>query len=429
MKKLVVILPGYYGSKLREAQSGARVWLDSSALTNPAAVARGLRLDAGDPDRVVADGILDHMTIIPHFWNPAVYQGLIGFLASDGRFGEVRSFYYDWRKSLAAAAESLGRQVDGWLYATGAEKVDLVAHSFGGLVARAYLAADGAAEKVDWLVTLGTPHHGMLKTFVALDRGIRMLGLGRAATRDLARRFPSAYELLPSDARMGFFSAPGTGEADVFADWEPGEWGEELLAAAGETLAANLPEELPTKSCLIAGTRLDTPAHCSAASDGELAFDDLPVGDGTVPEPSARGELLTGAEALLRFSVPLSPHMQLFDDTFAQQGILTDLLLERERRPRLFARFAHAPLVVPRSRNRLAAEVVDENGSRIEAATVTFEANGKSVEVPRDTARGDFHLDRVVMPGPGETVGYRVTAEVPGLAPLSPVTGHLVAPY
>jgi CheY-like chemotaxis protein len=43
--------------------------------------------------------------------------------------------------------------------ATGADKVALVAHSMGGLVARAWMRAYGSA-RVARVITLGTPHHG-----------------------------------------------------------------------------------------------------------------------------------------------------------------------------------------------------------------------------------------------------------------------------
>ncbi len=42
----------------------------------------------------------------------------------------------------------------------GGGRVDLVAHSMGGLVARCYLQLLGGARRVDRLVTLGTPHQG-----------------------------------------------------------------------------------------------------------------------------------------------------------------------------------------------------------------------------------------------------------------------------
>jgi pimeloyl-ACP methyl ester carboxylesterase len=43
---------------------------------------------------------------------------------------------------------------------TGAQLVDVVAHSMGGLVARACVATGGAASGIGRLITLGTPHQG-----------------------------------------------------------------------------------------------------------------------------------------------------------------------------------------------------------------------------------------------------------------------------
>jgi triacylglycerol esterase/lipase EstA (alpha/beta hydrolase family) len=65
------------------------------------------------------------------------------------------------------------RAVDALCAATGAPQVTIVAHSMGGLVARAWMRAHGHA-RVARLVTLGTPHHG-----TALAR----LGLGENAVQ------------------------------------------------------------------------------------------------------------------------------------------------------------------------------------------------------------------------------------------------------
>lgn len=53
----------------------------------------------------------------------------------------------------------LEARIEAICAATGAPRVALVAHSMGGLVARAYLRRVGAA-RVAKLVTIGTPHHG-----------------------------------------------------------------------------------------------------------------------------------------------------------------------------------------------------------------------------------------------------------------------------
>jgi triacylglycerol esterase/lipase EstA (alpha/beta hydrolase family) len=51
------------------------------------------------------------------------------------------------------------RAVRDLLAATGADKVAIVAHSMGGLVARAWMRAHGTG-RVARVITLGTPHHG-----------------------------------------------------------------------------------------------------------------------------------------------------------------------------------------------------------------------------------------------------------------------------
>ena len=56
-------------------------------------------------------------------------------------------------RALNAFADSVRAQ-------TGAAKVDIVSHSEGGLVSRAYVKYEGGAAEVDSLITLGTPNNG-----------------------------------------------------------------------------------------------------------------------------------------------------------------------------------------------------------------------------------------------------------------------------
>lgn len=61
--------------------------------------------------------------------------------------------------SIASFAKQLARRIDEALLESGTERVILIGHSMGGLVARHYVArfGDGAVRAV---ITLGTPHHG-----------------------------------------------------------------------------------------------------------------------------------------------------------------------------------------------------------------------------------------------------------------------------
>jgi triacylglycerol esterase/lipase EstA (alpha/beta hydrolase family) len=61
---------------------------------------------------------------------------------------------------IRESARALNRFADGVRSQTGAARVDLVGHSQGGLVGRAYIKYEGGAAEVDSLVSLGTPHYG-----------------------------------------------------------------------------------------------------------------------------------------------------------------------------------------------------------------------------------------------------------------------------
>jgi len=61
---------------------------------------------------------------------------------------------------IHANAERLRSTVDAVRARTGAAKVDLVAHSMGGLVSRDYVKNLGGDSTVDSLVMLGTPNYG-----------------------------------------------------------------------------------------------------------------------------------------------------------------------------------------------------------------------------------------------------------------------------
>jgi len=63
--------------------------------------------------------------------------------------------------SIANNAKMVKGAVEAVLLETGADKVNLLAHSKGGLDARYMISVLGMADKVASLTTISTPHHGM----------------------------------------------------------------------------------------------------------------------------------------------------------------------------------------------------------------------------------------------------------------------------
>lgn len=67
-------------------------------------------------------------------------------------------------------ANELAEDVDA-LYEEYGESINIIAHSMGGLDARWYIEEDGGHEKVDTLVTVGTPHQGTRYSYFGLHTG------------------------------------------------------------------------------------------------------------------------------------------------------------------------------------------------------------------------------------------------------------------
>jgi pimeloyl-ACP methyl ester carboxylesterase len=89
-------------------------------------------------------------------------------------FGRIRTVNYGpWSADVRSAAARLGDAVARLCADTGAERVHIVGHSLGGILARYYVQRLGGDARVHTVVTLGSPHGG--------SRAARLLpgGLGR----------------------------------------------------------------------------------------------------------------------------------------------------------------------------------------------------------------------------------------------------------
>lgn len=209
----LIFLPGIAGSRLRN--HNGEVWPNGATLLFDGEdnALRVLRLnEAGngplhpnDPDyNTIAVG-----DIIRSELSQDVYSSLIGYLNTRGYSedtGTLTVVPYDWRKDLVTVVDQLDAVIANVKARTGAAKVNLLAHSMGGLVARAYIADATRAANVETLVTLGTPYLGAPKAFVALHYGTCLVNLGSLCfsnerrIQEISQNSPAIYQLLPSRA-------------------------------------------------------------------------------------------------------------------------------------------------------------------------------------------------------------------------------------
>ncbi|HYH24254.1 MAG TPA: alpha/beta fold hydrolase [Blastococcus sp.] len=106
-------------------------------------------------------------------------------------FTHVCSWNYSpFLTDVAQAATDLGRQIERICEQTGHDRLHVVGHSLGGLIARYHVQRQGGDQRVDALVTLGTPHQGSILAHVMPTPLVRQLRPGSPVLRELEMPAP-----------------------------------------------------------------------------------------------------------------------------------------------------------------------------------------------------------------------------------------------
>ncbi len=138
-------------------------------------------LFAGDPLAARIPVVLVHGLID----NRSVFAVMRRSLRRRG-FRSVCSWYYSPQLSdLAQGAAELGEHIERICEQTGHERVHVVGHSLGGLIARFHVQRQGGDQRVESLVTLGTPHRGSVLAHVLPTPLVRQLRPGSPVLREL----------------------------------------------------------------------------------------------------------------------------------------------------------------------------------------------------------------------------------------------------
>jgi pimeloyl-ACP methyl ester carboxylesterase len=106
-------------------------------------------------------------------------------------FGRVTTVNYSpLTADIRVAAARLAQEVEALVVETGYERVHIVGHSMGGLIARYYVTRLGGDERVHTLVTLGTPHQGTYAAYGWPSELCRQLRPGSGLMRELRQPVP-----------------------------------------------------------------------------------------------------------------------------------------------------------------------------------------------------------------------------------------------
>lgn len=293
-RPIAIVVPGTMGSAL-EAQ-GSRVWLHYARL-----LAGGLgRIGMGQAD-------VEPVDLLDDFYGP-----LLEHLT---RTHKVLICPYDWRMSVREGAQRLTAKLNEALAEaeTRGQPVHIVAHSMGGLVARA-MAADGGEGTQAWrrmkalegsrLLMLGTPNRGSyeavrwLTGFNPTQNKLALLDITRSVhgVIDIVRQYPGLAELLPWHQDPNPWGEAATWRAlrdELGAGWAPIE--QAVLRQAQATwklLATAAPE--PQHMIYVAGCQKATvmghlvEMETDEAQAKVLKWVATGEGDGTVTWESGR---------------------------------------------------------------------------------------------------------------------------------------------
>lgn len=238
----VILIHGITGSRLSDKISGAEIWpgpVKNILFSNYSYLLNKINPEtlAINDSKYSVSGITDR-AVGQDFYGK-IQDTLIGSggyhaATLDQAANKQQSLYifsYDWRQDNVESA----RQLHEFIQAVKVQhskpnlKVDIVAHSMGGLIARYYIrygtvdvlndndfpVSNLGANHVRKVILLGTPNFGAISTLEAMHSGEK-IGFKRMPPETLIS-FPSMYQLLPHALNDWVINLDGSKiELDIF---------------------------------------------------------------------------------------------------------------------------------------------------------------------------------------------------------------------
>jgi triacylglycerol lipase len=135
-----------------------------------------------------ASAVAHDPILFVHGWNGSEsnWTTMISNFSREGwTAAELNNWRYNTSQSNVRTASEVRTKVEAILRATGASKVDIIAHSMGSLNTRYYLKNLGGTEKVDDWVSLGGPNHGTSSANICGEASCVEMRVGSTFLREL----------------------------------------------------------------------------------------------------------------------------------------------------------------------------------------------------------------------------------------------------
>lgn len=217
LKTPVLIVPGILGTDIKKGEKKLWLDLDTMKITIGDNFMDSLQFNTdlipSDINLIVGDviGLATTTIIIPISYDYT--SGLIqefenqGYSEGNSATSTLFTFPYDWRYGVGGVfdngetnVDALKQKIDDIRADTGSDKVDIVAHSTGGLLVKEYAMKYPNDNHIGKAIFVGVPNLGAPKAIKTLLQGdnFNIPFLNDAEMKKISANLPVSYELAPS---------------------------------------------------------------------------------------------------------------------------------------------------------------------------------------------------------------------------------------
>lgn len=255
-QKILLFIPGYYGTILKEKSTGEIRWAKASnfLFSQVGVSTRIPGTEIGSTNELVIDGVLRNVLVLPKFWDVDSYGKTLeqlGQFAVDQKM-RLETAPYDWRDDFHNSVLAIDQKINSFNLKAD-DELYVVSHSTGALLMAYYLRygtqdVDNAVENWDGLkkikkaALIAPPLHGLMILMRDIEDGTRV-GINRSLLSGLEySTFKSSYFFLPPKGEDIAISESkekiSLGIHDI-AKWEKNKWGAFKYAKPSEVAAVH----------------------------------------------------------------------------------------------------------------------------------------------------------------------------------------------